>query len=123
LPELHRLMSAGGGGTFGALSVDVEGAVSRLDRNVFSPFDDGDNTGKAARATVGIAGRLPGAFGAAGFSARARATDTRFAPFERIEAPYAEEDWGLAPGTDLEHQRRYDLSGYWRPGMGGELTG
>ena len=40
LPESHQLWSAGGGVSLGGFTADVEGAVSRLDRNTFSTLDD-----------------------------------------------------------------------------------
>jgi hypothetical protein len=47
--------------------------------------------------------------------------DRAFTPFSRLERPFAEQDWGLPAGADLEHQRRADASAYWRPREGSEL--
>src|SRR6185503_7484239 len=59
--------------------------------------------------------------GRAGLAAGFRAVDKRFAPFTRLERPFAEEDWGLPAGADLEHQRRADASAWWRPNDSNEL--
>ena len=45
-----------------------------------------------------------------------------FAPFTRLEAPFAGEDWGLPLGADLEHQRRIEASAFARARGGGQLT-
>jgi hypothetical protein len=122
LPESHRLWVAGGSAQLGAVALELEGAVSQFDRNEFSSLDDRDNLGRAGRAAFSLAGAAPGLGGTAGVSVRARATDLRYAPFERLERPFAEEDWGVPLGADLEHQRRYDLGGFWKPRPGGELN-
>jgi hypothetical protein len=119
LPESHQLWTMGTGAKVGPMTLEVEGAMSNLDRNVFSPRDDGDNRGQAARATLSSAGAVPG--GTAGIALHARAVGESFAPFGRLEAPFAEEDWGLPIGADLEHQRRGDVTAFFRPRTGGEL--
>lgn len=122
LPESHQLWAMGAGMRAGSLAVELEGAVSRLDRNTFSPLDDADARGEAGRATLKLEGGLPGPLaGTAGLALEARAVGQRFAPFSRLERPFAEEDWGLPLTADLEHQRRVGLVGFLRPRFGGEL--
>jgi hypothetical protein len=121
LPESHQLAALGGAAKLGAFTFEAEGAVSKLDRNAFSSRDDGDNAGSAARASLaveGSAGPLPGRSGA---SFGGRSVQSRFAPFSRLERPFAEEDWGLARGADLDHQRRAEAAAWWRPRTGSEL--
>jgi len=111
LPETQSLWAAGGGGRLGALAFEAEGAVSRRDRNTASALDDADNTGVAGRLRLGLEGRLPDAVGGtASFAVQARGVSARFAPFTRLERPFEQEDWGLAPGADLERQRRVDAT-------------
>ena len=122
LPESHQLWSGGAGLVAGPLSVEVEGALSRFDRNTLSARDDGDNAGAAAHAAVALEGALPGsAPRGAGLSLAARAVGERFTPFDRLEAPFAEEDWGLPIGADLERQQRVEAGAFYRPRAGGEL--
>lgn len=121
LPEAHQLFTVGGAAKLGAVTLEAEGAGSRLDRNTFSPLDDGDNTGAAARVSLGIEGGAPGLPGRAGLSLGARSVESRFAPFSRLERPYAEEDWGLRSGADLDHQRRADAAAWWQPRTGDQL--
>ncbi len=121
LPESHDLLTLGGQARLGAFTLEAEGAGSRFDRNTFSSLDDGDNTGGAGRVALSLeggAGPLPGR---AGVAVGARTVERRFTPFSRLERPFAEEDWGLAPGTDLDHQRRGDVSAWWRPRDGSQL--
>jgi hypothetical protein len=122
LADSHQLWSLAGGGGFGPLAVDLEGAVTRHDLNTFSPLDDADNVGGAGRARLALEGTLPGALGgAAGLELLARAVGRRFDPFGRLERPFAQEDWGLPIGSDLERQSRVELGGFLRPRRGGEL--
>jgi hypothetical protein len=125
LPESHQLWSAGGGVSLGGFTADVEGAVSRLDRNTFSTLDDGDNTGGAGRARVALEAKQArgGWLERAGVAVDLRAVDHRFSPFGRLEAPFTEEDWGLPAGADLDRQRRVQVSAFARTGMAGELLG
>ena len=120
-PETHQLWAVGGGAKLGALTVEAEGAVSRHDLNAISPLDDGDNLGGAGRAAVSLDGALPGTLGEAGLSVTARSVSSRFAPFSRLERPFAHEDWGLPVGADLEHQQRVELGGRWKARRAGEL--
>jgi hypothetical protein len=120
-PETHDLAAVGARFAAGALQVETEGAVSRFDRNTLSSRDGADDLGGAGRVTVASEGRLgflPGRVGAGGGY---RHVERRFAPFTRLERPFAEEDWGLPSGADLEHQRRADLNAWWRPAEGREL--
>lgn len=121
LPESHQLATVGGSAKLGALTIEAEGAASRLDRNTFSALDDGDNGGGAGRVALALEGRAGALPGAAGLSLGARAVDRRFAPFARLERAYAEEDWGLPTGTDLDHQRRADAAAWWQPRAGDRL--
>ncbi len=122
LADTHQLWSLAGGVGGGPFMVDVEGAVSRHDLNTFSSLDDADNVGGAGRARMALEGRLPGRFGGAGgLELLARAVGRRFDPFSRLERPFAQEDWGLPIGSDLERQSRYELSGFLKPRSGGEL--
>jgi hypothetical protein len=121
LAESHQLWSLGGGVRAGALRVEAEGAVSKLDPNTFSALGDERHAGGAGRVELGLEGGLPGALGNGGLVLAARAVDERFAPFARLERPFEQEDWGLPVGGDLEHARRVELSGFLRPRPGGEL--
>jgi hypothetical protein len=123
LPETHRLVTLGGSGTLGALVIDAEGAFSRHDLNAASARDDGDNTGGAQRFSATLEGRAGVLPGRAGMQLGVRSVERNFAPFSRLERPFAEEDWGLPSGTDLDHQRRADATAYWRPRKDTELRG
>jgi hypothetical protein len=121
LPESRKLVSIGGSGRLGAFTLDAEGAVSSLDRNTYSPYDDDDNVGAAARVSLSVeggAGPLPGRTGAA---VGGNTVESRFSPFARLARPFAEQDWGLAAGSDIDHQKRVDASAWWRPREGSEL--
>jgi hypothetical protein len=120
-PMTQRLAALGTSLAAGGLRLDAEGAGSFLDRNTLSARDDGDNLGGAGRVQLSTEGRLGSVPGRAGVAAGFRAVDRRFAPFSRLEQPFAEEDWGLPAGADLEHQRRADASAWWRLATGSEL--
>ena len=123
LPESQAVWSAGGGVHAGPLALEVEGAASHHDLNTFSSLDDGGNVGQAGRASLSLEGATPGPlFARAGFSVQARAVSERFAPFTRLEAPFAAEDWGLPIGADLEHQQRVVATAFVRPRFGGQLS-
>ncbi len=122
LPDSHQLWALAGGAGGGPFTVDVEGAVSRHDLNTFSTLDDADNVGGAGRARLTLEGRLPGRLGGAGgLELLARTVGRRFDPFSRLERPFAQEDWGLPIGSDLERQSRYELNGFLKSRSGGEL--
>ena len=122
LPESHQLWTVGGETRVGPVTANIEGAVTRFDRNTFSALDDQDNLGGAGRARVGFEIPTRGMLaGAAGVVLDARTVERRFVPFTPLERPFAEESWGLPIGTDLEHQHRAELSGFFRPRAGGEL--
>ena len=123
LPESHLLWSLGGGGRLGALAFELEGAASKRDLNTFSSLDDRHHVGGAGRAALSLEGGLPGLLGRGGLALSARAVGERFAPFSRLERPFAEQDWGLPAGGGLEHARRVELTGFVRPRAGGELRG
>ncbi|MCC6650832.1 MAG: hypothetical protein IT348_06755 [Candidatus Eisenbacteria bacterium] len=121
LPESRRLVTLGGSVTRGGLRVDAEGALSRRDLNSFSAFDDEDDTGAAGRVSVALEGAARVLPGRAGLQLGARSVERRFTSFSTLERPFAEEDWGLPLGADLEHQKRTDASAWWRPGERMEL--
>ena len=124
LPDSHQLWNVTSGIHLGILDVDVEGAISRLDRNTFSTLDDGDDVGHAARAGLKLEGRSPGWLGGTmGMGATTRTVEPRFQPFTQLQAPFEQEDWGMAPGTSLDSQIRHEATAFVRPGLGGELRG
>ncbi len=124
LPDSHQLWAMGAGMSHGVLRTEVEGAVSRLDRNTFSSLDDGDNLGVAGNARVALEGRPPGALGGTwGIGLRGRSVDERFAPFARLEQPFVHEDWGFATPGRLERHRRVEADAHLAPEFGGELRG
>jgi len=124
LPESHQLWSSGAGLKLGALSAEVEGALSQRDLNTFSSLDDRDNTGLAGRARLRLEGRAPPGMGGSGsLELLARSVADRFQPFTRLERPFEQEAWSLPLSTDLEHQRRVELAGEWRPAFGGQFQG
>lgn len=121
-PESRKLWSMGGGVTRGPLGIEVEGAMSQRDRNLFSARDDGDNRGEAGRVTLRLAGKSLGPrVGAAGLEVRARAVARTFDPFAPLEPSFAEENWGLPADADLDHQKRLDVSGYLEPRRVGRM--
>ena len=122
-PMTQRLAAVGTSLVAGGMRLDVEGAGSFLDKNTLSPLDDGDDVGGAGRVQLSDEGRLGPIPGRVGLAAGFRAVDKRFAPFSRLEQPFAEEDWGLPAGADLEHQRRADASAWWRLATGTQLKG
>ncbi len=120
-PEAHELAALGARVSAGPFRLEAEGALSRFDRNTLSARDGGDDAGGAGQVSLTSEGRLgflPGTVGAGGSY---RAVDRRFAPFTRLERAFAEEDWGLPRGSDLEHQRRGEAHAWWRPADGREL--
>jgi len=121
-PQTQRLAAMGGTLTAGPLRLELEGAGSMLDRNTLSVVDDGDNLGGAGRMALSTEGRLGPIPGHVGLGALVRGVDKNFSPFSRLERPFAEEDWGLPSGADLEHQRRAEVTGWWRPAEGSELN-
>ena len=124
LPDSHQLYDLSSGATLGALRLDFEGALSQLDRNTFSTGDDGDNWGRAGSARLALEGRSPRWLGGTlGMGAASRTVERRFEPFTRLERPFAQEDWGLAPTADLERQTRHEANAFVKPGFGGELRG
>ena len=114
-PEAHKLTALGATLAAGPWRLDAEGALSSFDRNTLSARDDVDDAGGAGRVTLASEGRVPFLPGRAGVSAGFRTVERRFTPFSRLERPFAEEDWGLPLGADLEHQRRADANAWWRP--------
>jgi hypothetical protein len=122
LPESHLLWGAGGGGRVGPVSLELEGAVSRLDRNTFSALDDGDNLGGAARVRAGVEGETgPRWLGRTGLAVEARSVGRRFEPFGRLERPFGEEAWGLPAGADVDRQRRVEVRTFARGPSYGEI--
>jgi hypothetical protein len=120
-PQTQRLAAVGTSLSAGIFHLDAEGAGSYFDRNTLSVLDDGDDVGGAGRVLLSSEGRLGFVPGRAGLAAGYRAVDKRFQPFTRLEVPFAEEDWGLPAGADLEHQRRAEASAWWRPGERSEF--
>jgi len=120
-PETHELAALGGRFSAGAVQVEAEGAFSRFDRNTLSARDGADDLGGAGRIGVSGEGRLPFLAGRVGAGGGYRQVERRFTPFSRLERPFAEEDWGLPAGADLERQRRADAHAWWRPAEGREL--
>ncbi len=111
LPESHRLWVAGGGLHLGIATLEAEGAVSRFDRNTFSALDDGDDQGRAARVAFGLRGRVRGPLpGEASVGVQTRSVGRSFAPFARLEQPFAQEDWGVPLTADLERQDRVEAT-------------
>jgi hypothetical protein len=122
LPESHQLWSTGVGAHAGAWALDLEGALSRRDRNVFSARDDGDDWGGAGNARLTLEADQHGWLdGRAGMALQWRTVESRFEPFTRLERPFVQEEWGLPVGSDLEHQRRAELTSFARSRWGGEL--
>lgn len=121
LPESHDLLALGGSAAFGALTLEAEGATSKRDRNLYSALDDQNDGGAAGRLSAQLEGRLGPLPGRAGAQVGARTVARRFESFSRLERPFAEEDWGLPVGADLEHQRRGDGALWWQPRVGSEL--
>ena len=121
-PEARSLGAAGTTVTAGPLRFEAEGALSSFDPNSLSVLDDEDNLGGAGRLALSSEGRLPFLPGSVGASAAFRNVEQRFSPFTRLERPFAEEDWGLRAGSDLEHQKRGDARAWWRPAEGRELV-
>jgi hypothetical protein len=120
-PEAHRLASVGARVSAGPVRLAAEGALSRLDRNTLSARDDGDADGGAVAMTFTSEGHLPFLPGRSGMGGGLHAVDRRFTPFTRLERGFAEEEWGLPVGADLEHQRRAEASAWWQPATGREL--
>jgi hypothetical protein len=111
LPESHRLAALGGGMRWGIATLDLEGALSMLDRNTFSSLDGGDDVGRAGRAALTLAGAVRGPLpGEASLTLRARGVGREFAPFARLERPFAQEDWGVPLAADLERQDRVEAA-------------
>lgn len=121
LPESHLLWSAGGAVGAGPLTIEAEGALSNLDRNVLSTVDDADNLGGAGHARASLDGELPALGGAASLSFDARHVGNRFESFSRLDQPFAQEDWGLPITNDIDRQERLQADAAWRPRMGGLL--
>lgn len=124
LPESHLVWTTGGALGVGPLTMQAEGAVSRLDRNALSSLDDQDNLGGAGHVSAGLAGALPGRLGGqASLSLDARRVGERFESFSRLDLPFAQEDWGLPITRNIDHQERLQADAAWKPRWGGQLHG
>ena len=121
LPESHRLWSMGGRLQQGPLTIEAEGALSHHDLNTASVIDDENDNGAAGRLAFALEGGDAKKLARAGLAFAARDVDSRFAPFGRLELPFAEEDWGLPVGGDLERQRRVEASSFVTPRGAGTL--
>ena len=119
-PQTLQMLTAGGRWAFAGLTLDAEGATSNDDRNTFSSLDDGSDRGFAGRLALAGSRALPGRGGQLFASVSHRQVDANFRSFTPLEAAFAEEDWGLPAGTDLDHARRGEATAGWRPGRGGE---
>lgn len=124
LPQSHQLANAGGGVRWGPLAAEVEGAVSRLDRNTLSSLDDGDDVGRAGRARVALETAHAGwGLRRLGLAGTMRDVDPRFAAFSTLSESFAAEAWGLAPGADVDHRRERALEAFAEGGAFGALHG
>ena len=123
LPESHQLVSMGGAVAAGPLTLEAEGAVSRFDANTLSSIDDANDAGGAGRVGLTLEGRAGPLPGRTGVQLSERDVERGFTPFTRLERAFAEQDWGLPDGADLEHPRRTDAAAYWRLTEGRELRG
>ncbi|HEX5131996.1 MAG TPA: hypothetical protein VFX92_05875 [Candidatus Krumholzibacteria bacterium] len=92
LPETREVATARLGRPDGDITFDAEWNVSRLDRNRFSSLDDGDNTGHAGQARIGIE---RGEAWRAGVTAAGSVLEERFASFDRARPWYYYRDWNL----------------------------
>ena len=109
LPDSHQLYDLAGGTTLGALRLDFEGALSRLDRNTFSLLDDDDDSGRAGTARLALEGHSPRWLGGTlGLGASSRTVERSFEAFSPLERPFAQEDWGLDPSANLDRQTRHE---------------
>ncbi len=120
-PESHDVVSLSAATSRGPVRFEMEGAMSRRDLNTFSSRDDADAAGVAGRASLSLEGQAVGLPGTAGITLSARQVERRFAPLSRLATPFAEEDWGLPTGADLEHQGRTEASAFWRPDAAREV--
>lgn len=120
-PEKHALGAVGTRLQVGAVKLEAEGAFSQFDRNTLSSRDASDDAGGAGQVALSSEGHVPFLAGQVGLLAAYRAVEKGFAPFTRLERPFAEEDWGLPAGSDLEHQRRAEAQAWWRPDDAREL--
>lgn len=118
LAESQQLATVGGRFARGGFVLEGEGALSRFDRNTFSTRDDADDGGLAGRVAVGFERALPARWGRAAIQVTSREVGRRFTALSRLERPFAEEDWGLPAGADLEHQRRTTATARWTRGTG-----
>ena len=124
LPVSHQLAQLGAGLRAGVLSLELEGAVSRLDANTFSARDDGDNAGGGARVRLGLESpRRTGVTRRAGVVVTARGVDRKFVPFERLSESFAGERWGLARAADLDRRREGGVEAYAGSPAWGEWAG
>lgn len=121
LPESHALVSAGGATAWGPLTLEAEGATSRRDLNTASSRDDSDDVGAAARLAATLAGHVGAVPGTLGVQLGGRRVGRNFAAFTPLEKAFAEQDWGLPAGADLEHPRRGDATVFWTPATGRDL--
>jgi len=99
-------------------SINVEAAVSRLDRNIISPFGDKDNQDQAYKLSAKLNPvklRLGGAdLGDFSFTLDGKSVGKKFEPVDRINQADYVSYWNLLPGdeTSLEEQSAEFKSAY-----------
>ncbi len=124
LPESHSLVTIAGalGDTSGA-GVDVEWDISKLDRNVLSTSDSGDDHGEAGRVRL-----RSGAVGLAGGTLAASASHTDrggfFQPLLSDRTIFDYERWGLADRARranflAQRDKVTDVATHWAAGDAG----
>ena len=103
----------------------LEGAVSRLDRNTFSAFDDGDNVGYAYTGNLALDSlTLPEFIGderMVGLNLKTRNIETDFRRIDRIEEAEYNRRWGYEDSVS-QREESYNLLGYLIPFGGLRLS-
>ncbi|MDZ7338650.1 MAG: hypothetical protein ONB30_08920 [candidate division KSB1 bacterium] len=109
-----------------AVRLSAEGAISRLDRNSYSPVGDDDNRGLASSVSLQLKPeklRLFGAtLGSGQLVAKVRRVDGRFADIDRTTVVEYERRWDLPDSLGREEVVQ-ELQGQYLPFSGLELRG
>jgi hypothetical protein len=99
-----------------------EFAVSRLDRNLYSNRDDGDNAGSAVLSTLRIEPQFT-KLGRLNLQTRFRKKDSRYRDIDRADVVEFNRRWNLADETIITEEEILESSAVYSPLSGWNLRG
>jgi hypothetical protein len=106
MPQSKQIFSAGTRQAIGSrMRVEMEGAITRNDRNTFSSIDDSDNTGIGLKTRIERKDYLRRDSSLMlGSYLNYRFTGSRFDPLERYREVEFERDWNLTTGGPVQQE-------------------